>query len=64
VQAAHSGHPGTPMAMAPAAYCLWHRVLRFDPDAAQKEMLHLIRVCYPAELRGESAFGARKLHIE
>ena len=32
VQAAHSGHPGTPMAMAPAAYCLWHRVLRFDPD--------------------------------
>ena len=32
VQAAQSGHPGTPMAMAPAAYCLWHRVLRFDPD--------------------------------
>jgi len=32
VQAARSGHPGTPMAMAPAAYCLWHRVLRFDPD--------------------------------
>ena len=32
VQAAGSGHPGTPMAMAPAAYCPWHRVLRFDPD--------------------------------
>jgi transketolase len=31
VQAANSGHPGTPMAMAPAAYCLWHRFLRFDP---------------------------------
>ncbi|MGH7322955.1 MAG: transketolase [Candidatus Rokuibacteriota bacterium] len=32
VQAANSGHPGTPMAMAPVAYCLWHRFLRFDPD--------------------------------
>ncbi len=32
VQQAHSGHPGTPMAMAPVAYCLWQRVLRFDPD--------------------------------
>src|SRR5205809_7903244 len=32
VQAASSGHPGTPMAMAPVAYCLWNRVLRFDPD--------------------------------
>src|ERR671927_1118128 len=32
VQAANSGHPGTPMAMAPLVYCLWQRVLRFDPD--------------------------------
>jgi transketolase len=24
VQAANSGHPGTPMALAPVAYCLWH----------------------------------------
>ncbi len=31
VQAANSGHPGTPMALAPVAYCLWNRVLRFDP---------------------------------
>jgi transketolase len=31
VQAANSGHPGTPMAMAPVAYCLWQRHLRFDP---------------------------------
>ena len=31
VQQANSGHPGTPMAMAPVAYCLWQRVLRFDP---------------------------------
>ncbi len=32
VEAAKSGHPGTPMALAPVAYCLWNRVLRFDPD--------------------------------
>jgi transketolase len=32
VQAANSGHPGTPMAMAPVAYCLWQKFLRFDPQ--------------------------------
>jgi transketolase len=32
VQQAKSGHPGTPMALAPVIYCLWQRVLRFDPD--------------------------------
>jgi transketolase len=32
VQAANSGHPGTPMAMAPVGYTLWQRFLRFDPE--------------------------------
>jgi len=32
VQAANSGHPGTPMALAPVAYALWQRFLRFDPE--------------------------------
>jgi transketolase len=32
VQAANSGHPGTPMALAPVAYTLWQHHLRFDPD--------------------------------
>src|SRR6201991_1451515 len=32
VQAANSGHPGTPMALAPVAYTLWQRHLRYDPD--------------------------------
>ena len=32
VQAANSGHPGTPMALAPLAYELWNQVLRFDPE--------------------------------
>jgi transketolase len=32
VQAANSGHPGTPMALAPVAYWLWQKHLRFDPE--------------------------------
>ncbi len=32
IQKANSGHPGTPMAMAPVAYALWQRHLRFDPE--------------------------------
>jgi len=32
VQAANSGHPGTPMALAPLVYTLWNRVMRFDPE--------------------------------
>ncbi len=31
VQQAQSGHPGTPMALAPLVYTIWNRVLRFDP---------------------------------
>ena len=32
VQAANSGHPGTPMALAPAVYVIFNEFLRFDPD--------------------------------
>jgi len=32
VQAANSGHPGAPMGLAPVAYCLWQKFLRFDPQ--------------------------------
>jgi transketolase len=32
VQLANSGHPGTPMAMAPVAYALWQKELCFDPN--------------------------------
>jgi transketolase len=31
VQKADSGHPGTPMALAPVAYTLWQSILRYDP---------------------------------
>src|SRR6516164_11135138 len=31
VQKANSGHPGTPMALAPLAFLLWDRFLRFNP---------------------------------
>ncbi len=32
VQAANSGHPGTPMALAPVGYVLFNEVLRLDPS--------------------------------
>jgi transketolase len=32
VEKAQSGHPGTPMGMAPVGYVLWSRFLRYDPD--------------------------------
>jgi transketolase len=35
VQKADSGHPGTPMALAPVIYTLWRRFLRFDPQDPQ-----------------------------
>ncbi len=33
VQKANSGHPGTPMALAPVAYTVWTRFLKYDPEA-------------------------------
>jgi transketolase len=35
VQAANSGHPGTPMALAPLVYTIWNRVMDFDPADPQ-----------------------------
>ncbi len=32
VQAANSGHPGTPMALAPLVYTIWNRIMHFDPQ--------------------------------
>jgi len=32
VQQAKSGHPGTPMALAPLVYTMWNRVMRYDPQ--------------------------------
>ena len=34
VQKANSGHPGTPMALAPVGYTLWSKFLRYDPKHA------------------------------
>ena len=31
IEAANSGHPGTPIGIAPVTYTLWQRYLRFDP---------------------------------
>jgi transketolase len=35
VEQAGSGHPGTPMALAPAAYALWTQVMRYNPRHPQ-----------------------------
>src|SRR5215208_4046688 len=32
VQKANSGHPGTPMALAPVAYAIWNNTLHYDPS--------------------------------
>ena len=32
VQQAKSGHPGTPMALAPLVYVIWNEFMRFDPQ--------------------------------
>ncbi|MDR3391715.1 MAG: transketolase [Sulfuriferula sp.] len=32
VQLANSGHPGTPMALAPLAYVLWTKSMRYNPE--------------------------------
>jgi transketolase len=32
VQQAQSGHPGTPMSLAPLVYTIWNRVMQFDPE--------------------------------
>ena len=32
VEKAQSGHPGTPMALAPLVYTIWNRAMRFDPQ--------------------------------
>lgn len=32
VQKANSGHPGTPMSLAPVAYAIWNHQMRYDPE--------------------------------
>ena len=55
VQKANSGHPGTPMALAPVGYTLWSHFLRYDPDdarLAQPRPLRAVgRPCLDAALR-------------
>jgi len=54
VQQANSGHPGTPMAMAPVVYTLWQEFLRFGPrrpDLAQPRPLRaVVGACLDAAL--------------
>ena len=56
VQQAKSGHPGTPMALAPLVYVIWNRVMRFDPqgpDLAKPRSLRPVqRPCLDAAVVG------------
>ena len=49
VQAANSGHPGTPMALAPVAFQLWTQHLRYDPRRHFGRIA--IASCSPAAMR-------------
>ena len=69
VQQAKSGHPGTPMALAPLVYTIWNRVLGFDPQDPiwpNRDPLRSVkRSCLDAAVvrvvseRGLRAVGAR-----
>ena len=51
VEAAQSGHPGTPMALAPAAWVLWNRFLRHDPaDPAWPDRDRFVLSCGHASM--------------
>ena len=54
VEEAKSGHPGTPMALAPVAYTLWNEVLRYDPGrsrlARPRPLRAVLRPCLDAAL--------------
>ena len=43
IQQANSGHPGTPMGMSPTVYCLWQRLLKFDPEDPTSGSEHIAR---------------------
>ena len=67
VQAANSGHPGTPMAMAPVVYCLWQRFLRFDSadpiSDAGFPISKADSIERPENLRDRARVVARKLAL-
>ena len=62
VQAANSGHPGTPMALAPVAYQLWTETLRYDPSATclaePRPLRAFLRTCFDVDLL-DAASGRR-----
>jgi len=59
VPQANSGHPGTPMAIAPAVCTLWQRALRFDTDLGYRDH-HGTRVWPPAWALGKAVSRRRQ----
>ena len=61
VQKANTGHPGTPMALAPVAYQLWQNHLRYDPDesalAEPRPVRAVVRPCFDAAVFAAASGG-------
>ena len=51
VQAANSGHPGLPMAMAPVAYLLFARIMEHNPADPHRGPTATASSCRPATAR-------------
>ncbi len=68
VEAAKSGHPGTPMALAPVAYTVWKDFLRYDPaDPAWPNRDRFVLSCGHASMLLYSLIhlsGIRRGHTE
>ena len=48
VQQANSGHPGTPMALAPLVYVIWNEVMRFESARTQSGQIAIASSCRTA----------------
>ena len=62
VEAANSGHPGTPMALAPVAYMLWNRHLSHDPAdplGGPRPVRAVVRPCLDAAVRAAAPLRIR-----
>ncbi len=76
VQQANSGHPGTPMALAPVAYTLWNEYLAFDPGHPQwpgrdrfvlscgHASMLLYSLLHLADVRAGDGSGERSITLE
>ncbi len=63
VQAANSGHPGTPMAMAPVAYTLWRRYAQYRDSVLPPRIIARVAVEQAPTLGWARYVGSRGARI-